>query len=286
MVGVFFFGMGDCPPRATKFSFHPEHHEGRGSRADSISLRTQSPRLPPGSLREASRLQVPLTLCHTRTPSRRPLPQAALGISPPFVLSCPTLQPPAPAGMPGPGAPAGLPRPPGAPSGQCGRGGAAPAGAGAGFRAAGGAAGSGAGVRGRRGPLPGERRRGGGGAQRWKVQPSRRSPRSRLRGGAGAGGREPGLRGCQSRLPHAGPHRAEACSPPAKPPEAAARAASRACGSRRVPPGPAGSLRPGGPARALSSCPVRWDFVAGARRWGEWMMSRSKGAVSLFEDCV
>lgn len=245
MVGVFFFGMGDCPPRATKFSFHPEHHEGRGSRADSISLRTQSPRLPPGSLREASRLQVPLTLCHTRTPSRRPLPQAALGISPPFVLSCPTLQPPAPAGMPGPGAPAGLPRPPGAPSGQCGRGGAAPAGAGAGFRAAGGAAGSGAGVRGRRGPLPGERRRGRGGGGRSAGRCSHRGDPP-AHGCGEERGPAAGNRGCAA-VSHACPTRVRTAprrvphrrNPPKLPRELRAGLAG-AAGSRRVPPGPSG----------------------------------------------
>lgn len=241
MVGVFFFGMGDCPPRATKFSFHPEHHEGRGSRADSISLRTQSPRLPPGSLREASRLQVPLTLCHTRTPSRRPLPQAALGISPPFVLSCPTLQPPAPAGMPGPGAPAGLPRPPGAPSGQCGRGGAAPAGAGAGFRAAGGDAGSGAGVRGRRGPLPGERRRGrgGGGAALEGAAIAAIPP---LTAAGRSGGRRPGTGA--ARLSVTPAPRGSAPRRGVFPTGETPRSCRESCEpGLREPPGPAGSRR-------------------------------------------
>lgn len=67
----------------------------------------------------------------------------------------------------------------------------------------------------------------------------------------------------------------------APPKKATAEAPSRTCGSdlpRRI---PRARTRAG-----ASSCPVRRDLVGGARCWGEWMMSRSKGAVSLFEDCV
>lgn len=161
----------------------------------------------------------------------------------------------------------GFPSPPGAPSGQRGGGGAAPAGTGAGFQAGGGGSGSGAGARGRRGAGP----RGAPGGQRWRGQLSPRSPRSRPRGQAA------GKEGCvavshRCPAPTRAPHR----QPPQMLPQKLR--AGRA--------GAAGSLWPGRPARALSSRPVRRDFVAGARRWGEWMTSQSKGAVTLFEDCV
>ncbi|XP_015507245.1 collagen alpha-1(I) chain-like [Parus major] len=61
--------------------------------------------------------------------------------------------------------------------------------------------------------------------------------------------------------------------PTSKPPKAAAKAASRRCGSRRVPPGR-------GTCTGGSLLPCAADFVAGARRWGEWMMSQSKGALT------
>lgn len=85
------------------------------------------------------------------------------------------------------------------------------------------------------------------------------------RGEDGAGGWEPELRGCRSRLVQAGPYRAEPCSPPANPPKLRQKlraGVAGAAGSRRVPLGR-------GTCTGGSLLPCAADFVARARRWGE-----------------
>lgn len=73
------------------------------------------------------------------------------------------------------------------------------------------------------------------------------------RGEEGAGGWEPGLRGCQSRLPHlvrTAPSRA----PHQQTPQSCRKSCEPAL---REPPSPAGSLWARGPAQAVPSCPVQ-----------------------------
>lgn len=170
----------------------------------------------------------------------------------------------------------GRPRPPGAPSGHggCGAGGPrrARCGVWGGRRGPGD---PGAGQRGRGEPLPGRKGRftaGEGAALESRWSPP--CPWSRLLEEKGAGGGAGGVNGRQSRLPRAAPCRAEPCCRPA----AAPRGCRKTLRAGRA--GAAGSLRAGDPERRL-----RGALCCGIL-WGEWLGSKSKGAVSLFEGCV
>lgn len=226
------------------------------------SPHTQNPHLPPVRLREASCPQVPLAL--------PPTPSGA-GDFPPFVLFYPAFQLPRGCGQRRreagqPRSSGGPPPPPRAPSGQRGHAGLAH-----GSR------------RGVSGGQRGLRERGrGAGATAHGAWGTALEGAAHGRGEEGASGQEQELRGCHSRLPHVGPYGAEPRSPPANPPKPRQKlraGGAGAAGSRRVPVGR-------GTCTGGSLLPCAADFVAGARRWGEWMMSRSKGAVSLFEGCV
>lgn len=247
MLLLFSGGIVRCGQRNRLFTWSITSDAGPGRAA---SARTPTART---SLRGACGKRAAL-----KVPPSPPRAPSRAGDSPPFSSLLSHFAAPAPAGMrrrgegkrAGPGAREDLP-----PSPRGAVGAARPRrGSSRGGRCAVSSRWRGVPVRGRgagegREPVPGERRGGSAGRGSGHRNPSR----SRPPGEAGAGGWERGLRGCQSRLPHAGPYRAQPCSPPAKPPshrppKPPQKLPAGLAGAAGSPPGPTGSLRvPPGP---------------------------------------